>query len=464
MAGEVLYLSDGSRCEVGEGVSLADVQSDLRCRGLRVVEVKQVGYEDKVLRDAGTSRHGGGPMTTSTVDPVALVRAGMDATESRLGDRISGLARYTLQLGDALRARGFEERAAAIWGPDGHPLWPTRQDHATGRALTASMAPAYKTAWLHWLQRATTAGSTAAYRLLPGDEQKALSEGSDPAGGFLVPAELAAQILTLVRERSVVRQSARTIPTTRDVLHLGRLDLSAGWQGGEVDTAGTETDASVAQLSIAIFKARVKVAVSNDLLADQPSLDAWLSQAAGQQLALLEDQAFIAGTGLGEPLGFAVDATVPTVDVEGTTGNTISNTTVNAGSAPKLITLEGALPDAYASRARWFMRGTTHAAIGQLVRASGGPYFSPDVVNAAGERLLLGHPVSRSSALDADGSDGARVVALCDPSQYLIATRNTVSMRVLREPLAETDETLIVITERVGGVLADAQAAVVGLV
>src|SRR5262245_24552192 len=84
--------------------------------------------------------------------------------------------------------------------------------------IRASLEPTYKSAFVRWLASAGQGGPMQAWDALDGGEKKALSEGTDAAGGFLVPGELAGQILTTVRERSIVRRSARVIPTVRDLL------------------------------------------------------------------------------------------------------------------------------------------------------------------------------------------------------------------------------------------------------
>jgi HK97 family phage major capsid protein len=389
-------------------------------------------------------------------------------TDRRAADLARGLgaqATMLLELRDELKARGWHAKAGAICDAEGAALWPTHAPPAEAKQYATIQDPLYLKAFRGWLTRAGQHGTGAAYSLTPNDEQKALREGVDSAGGYLVPAELSAQILSVVRERSTVRRYAFTVPTSRDVLQLGQFDFAGDWQA-EVDTAASETTiAPIKSVQVTVFKARVKSQVSNDLLADQPALEAWLTRAAGDQLALLEDKAMVAGSGIGRPLGFAVDPSVGTTDVEGTTTDTISNTSAAAGSATKLMTLDGTLPDAFSARARWFMTGSTHAKISALSGPGGtGWAFDSGLLNADGERTLLGHPVSRSAAMQDDGTNGNRVVALVDLSQYVIATRNLLSLRVLREPVGELDQTLFVLFDRIGGVLAVSAACRVGVV
>jgi HK97 family phage major capsid protein len=66
--------------------------------------------------------------------------------------------------------------------------------------------------------------------------------------------------------------------------------------------------------------------------------------------------------------------------------------------------------------------------------------------------------------MQADGAANNRVLALCDLSQYVVASRAVLSLRVLREPFGDLDQTLFVLQDRIGGVLAVPAACVVGTV
>ncbi|HEY7066406.1 MAG TPA: phage major capsid protein [Chloroflexota bacterium] len=456
-----IELSDGHVTDVADDLSVADMAAYARERGLEIKMVNGERYRPPARRQEGQT------MGVSYDEMATLTRVGMDSVAQRLDHQLHGLQAVMVKLSDDLHRRGFREDAGLIRDRDGAALWPVAQsDPALARAIHASMEPEYKTAWHRWLGQAAQHGGAVALRGLDGSQQKALSEGSDTAGGYLVPAELAARVLTVIRERSTVRAGALVVPTGRDEVRLGAFDFAADWQGSEVDTAGSETTITpLKSVCVHVMKARVKSKISNNLLADQPALEAYLADAGGAELALLEDQAFIGGNGNGRPLGFAVDTSVTTASIEGTTGHTVSNTSGDAGSATKIMTLEGGLPDAYWSRARWFVAGSVHAKINALSGPGGtGWAFDSSETSSAGEPLLLGHPVSRSSAMQADGAANNRVLALCDLSQYVVASRAVLSLRVLREPFGDLDQTLFVLQDRIGGVLAVPAACVVGTV
>src|SRR5438045_721708 len=84
------------------------------------------------------------------------------------------------------------------------------------------------------------------------------------------------------------------------------------------------------------------------------------------RLALVEDQEFVGGDGSAlHPLG-VLNGGLTTVDVEGSTTNAISNTTSNAGSMPKIIDVEYALPSQYTANAKWLCRRSIEGKIRKL--------------------------------------------------------------------------------------------------
>src|SRR5262249_38963092 len=123
----------------------------------------------------------------------------------------------------------------------------------------AISTPTYAKTWYRWFAGSIKhQDSDIAFRMLPNDEQKALSAGTDTSGGCLIPPELAATIISVVRERSTVRAGALVVPTTTDQLDLGQFDFAAEWVT-ETPTAGSETAvAPIKLVSVGVMKARVK--------------------------------------------------------------------------------------------------------------------------------------------------------------------------------------------------------------
>jgi len=345
----------------------------------------------------------------------------------------------------------------------------------------AIVQPDYRTAYVEFLRNLGRARSEAtAIQMLPSHLSKALSEGSDPAGGYLVPPDMQAEVLARLGQMAVMRRLARVVSTSRDRVVFPRvlphasasLDsiYSSGFVGGWVGEtpAFSETDPGFGQFEISIKKARVATKLSNDFVADAiVDVPAWLSRNGSENLALVEDAGFINGLGTPlEPQGFLNDPGLKTVDVEGSTANTISNTTSANGSANKIINLAYALPSQYAANAEWLMKRATEGKIRQLIDGNGRPLWLAMQDSAFAGRLppLMGSPVNNSEFMPADGTDGAKVVAYGDFSQYIIAQRAQMTTVVLRERFADTDQIGIIIMERVGGAMWNNDAIRTGIV
>lgn len=344
-------------------------------------------------------------------------------------------------------------------------------------ATRAAMQPEYRQAFERWLRNAVKARSESqAFAMLDGAEQKALSEGSDVGGGFLVPPDLQAELLVRLAQRAVVRRYARVVTTSRDRVVFPRVQphdsqgsiYSSGFVGSWASEtpAFSETDPKFGTMEIPVRKIRVSTKVSNDFLADAVvNILAWLAANGAENMALVEDEGFIAGDGTPlKPQGI-LNGGATTVDVEGTTVNTISNTTTNAGSAPKIIDLVYKLPAQYAERAVFLMKRAVEGKVWKLVDGQGRPYFAQPISTGAGApRTLLGYAIENSDFMPDDGTDGNKVLVFGDLSNYIIVQRAQISTVVLRERFADTDQTGIILFSRVGGALWNEDAIRIGVV
>jgi HK97 family phage major capsid protein len=231
---------------------------------------------------------------------------------------------------------------------------------------------------------------------------------------------------------------------------------------------------------ISIKKARAKTTLSNDLIADSTgNLLATLSASGARNLALVEDKGFIAGAGTPlEPFGILSNDKALTlvasdgmaVDVEGTTANTISNTTTTAGSAPLIKGLVYKLASQYVQNASWLMRRSTQGEIAGLVDGNGRPFWNSYEDSGFARPLMVieGFPVYNSEFVGADGSvsAGPSTIPLIfgDLSAYTIVDRAQISVRVLQERYADTDQTGLILWSRVGGGLWNYDAIRLGVI
>ncbi len=403
----------------------------------------------------------------------------------------------------ALRQAGWEVKGGVVYAPvstgDMYPLYTEDtlfgdipNDATDGvkeymRITRRAMQPDYRKAYEHYIRLAGQMhDASMAYTRLTGDEQKALTEGTDTAGGFLVPPDIQAELLVRKAQMAGLRRAgARVQTTSRDILKYPMVQaasataggLSSGgasiWSSGFVGSVAgetptfTDTDASFGSFDIPVKKIRVATKLSNDFISDAVvNVLAFLSQNGAENMALVEDNEFINGDGSAlHPLGI-LNSGLTTVDVEGTTVNTISNTSGAAGSAPKIIDVEYAVPSQYIPNAKWMMRRSIEGKIRKLVDGSG-RFLWPGVLGSAyamPAKELDGYPIINSEFMPTDLTDANKVLLFGDFSNYIIAERAQITSTILRERFADTDQTGIILWERVGGACWNVDAFRVGIV
>lgn len=346
------------------------------------------------------------------------------------------------------------------------------------RALRASMEPAYRSAYLAWLStslryRDPVVASSMIAQRLSADEKKALSEGTDTAGGVTVPLDFIPELLARRADRAVMRGLAMVQTTSRDRIAWPRVSghatqgsiFSSGFVGSwDAETPTfTDVDPTFGAFEISIKKIRVATRLSNDLISDSAvNLMAWLTRNGAENLALVEDQGFIVGGTIAgvsparQPLGITVGTPAANqINTAGTTANTISNTTANVGSAPKLIDLIYALPPQYRANAKLLMAPNTERNIRKLVDAQGRFLWmtgaSSQFGGMPGRYDFEGYPVLNSQFMPADGTAGNINIVFGEFSAYIIADRAQITTTILRERFADSDQTGVILWERVGG-------------
>ncbi len=338
-----------------------------------------------------------------------------------------------------------------------------------------AMQPDYLAAYKKYLRLSGKMhDSLMAWTSLEESERKALSEGTDSAGGFLVPPDAQAEMLVRLPQMAVVRRLARVQATSRDVLQYPMVQAASATQGGYVSSGGgsifssgfvgswagetpafTDTDPAFGQFNVPIKKIRCATKLGNDFLSDAAVNPlAFLSANGSENMALVEDFGFIAGDGSAlQPKGI-LNSGATTVDVEGSTANTITNSS-GSGTSQKIITLAYTLPSQYVGGASWLMKRVNEGKTFALSDSSGRPIW-PAYANAGlaqgAPNMLMGAPVYNSEFMPADGTDANKVYVFGNWSAgYIIAQRAQITSTILRERFADTDQTGIILWERVGG-------------
>jgi HK97 family phage major capsid protein len=125
-------------------------------------------------------------------------------------------------------------------------------------------------------------------------------------GGYLVRPQVERQIVLARESDNVLRQLCSSLNVTSNSISLDQLSLaaSAGWLSGELVTKPESASMALQTITAGIFTAAGLVTISNQLLADSnPSVDQLFTAELAKRLVALEETAFLAGTGSGQPFG-----------------------------------------------------------------------------------------------------------------------------------------------------------------
>ena len=287
-------------------------------------------------------------------------------------------------------------------------------------------------------------------------EKKALSVGSDPDGGYLVPEEMSDRIVKRVDQMSPFRWIAASVQISTEAME-GLRDIDeagAGWT--------TETGARAETTSPALGKWRIPVAemyaeprATQTFLDDAAvDVDAWLSAKIADRFARLENAAFISGDGISKPRGFTSYPTQATADASRPWGqfehlHSGANGAF-AASNPGDVLFEAveALKPGYLAGASWIARRQVIAAIRKM-KASDGHYLWQPGLQQGQPPTLLDVPVTTDEDMPAPGTGSLSLALGNFREAYQIVDR--LGIRVLRDPYTAKPYVKFYATKRVGG-------------
>ncbi len=285
--------------------------------------------------------------------------------------------------------------------------------------------------------------------------QNAFSTDVPSDGGFLVPEEFRSDLLMLALENAQIRPRATVIPMGSQTLALPAVDdtshattVFGGIQTYWVDesTAPPETSAKFAQVKLDAKKLMGYSTVPSELPADAPAFGAFLGQALPKALAFEEDYRFMAGTGVGEPLGFInCAAAVISSAVSGQGANTI---VVDNLAAMFARMLPSSLMNAiWLADIGTFPQLALMAVQGALTNST--PVWMNNGVIGAPPLTIYGRPVYFTEKVPALGTTGD--ISFIDPSFYLIGDRQAITASASPHFAFSTDKIAYKIIERVDG-------------
>ncbi len=302
-------------------------------------------------------------------------------------------------------------------------------------------------------------GETAALGKL---EAKALSVGSDPDGGYLVPDETERAINSALKDISPIRAIAGIRQVTGSVYKkpFSITAAGTGWVG-ETDVRPQTTSPTLAELSFPTMELYAMPAATASLIDDAAvNIDEWIAEEVRSAFAEQEGNAFVVGNGVNKPKGF-LDYT-KVAESSWSWGNTGFIATGNCRRVPGhrtpsdvLIDLVYALKSGYRANAHWVMNRSTEAAIRKLKDADGNYLWQPAAAPGA-MPTLMGFGIAEAEDMPDIGAN-AYAIAFGDFQRgYLIVDR--LGIRILRDPYSSKPYVLFYTTKRVGGGIQDFNA------
>ena len=288
-------------------------------------------------------------------------------------------------------------------------------------------------------------------------EEKALSAGSGPDGGYLVPDTVEAEVLRRLTGVSPIRavSSVRVISGGQYKRAFSRTGPATGWVGetaARPQTAGP----ALSELSFPAMELYAMPAATQTLLDNAVvDIDRWIAEEVEAAFAEQESAAFVNGDGVSKPKGFlASDIVKDDAWDWGKLGAVHTGGAAFPAGSPSdvLVELIYALKAGYRQNASFVMNRKTQSAIRKFKDDNGGYLWAPPA-SIGQAATLMGFPVVEAEDMP-DIAAGACAVAFGDFKRgYLIVDR--AGMRVLRDPYSAKPYVLFYTTKRVGGGVQD---------
>lgn len=297
--------------------------------------------------------------------------------------------------------------------------------------------------------RGAKAGETAA-DILGGYSQRALSEGTAAAGGFLVAEEHSSVINADIILRSNLAQRCRLITTESSVTRIPRLttNVEGTWEAEAATIA--QNDPVFAEVEVTTHKLATLNILSNEVAADSnPDIVKSVGESALDAISRGVENAIVNGAGDGsdQPLGLrTAGQSIP----ETSQGGAITLAGV-AGEVETLVT-----QGLDASELTMVMAPRTWYQLAALTE-TGGAYMLGDPSSGA-PLSLFGVQVVLSPHVSITETVSDSFILTGSFKYYGLVLRKAAELRVDQSWRFDTDETAVRVVTRVGGELLDPSA------
>ncbi len=284
----------------------------------------------------------------------------------------------------------------------------------------------------------------------------AMSSTVPADGGFLIPEEFRAELLRVALETAIVRPRARVIPMASLRAAIPTVDstsnastvfggVTAFWT--EEAAALTQSQPTFGRVVLEAKKLTAYTEVPNELVQDSAiSVQAIIDSMFPAAIAWYEDVAFLAGTGVGEPLGALSTANPAIALVAKETGQ--GTATIQWENIVKMY---ARMLPASLNSAVWIVSPDTFPELATMALSvgTGGSAIWLNNGQDGPPMTILGRPVIVSEKVGTLGTQGD--ISFVDFAHYLIGDRMAMSALSSTDFRFGTDTTAYRVIERVDG-------------
>lgn len=318
----------------------------------------------------------------------------------------------------------------------------------------------------HDIRMANKGDAAARERLTAGfeglnPEGKAMTEGVDAQGGYLVRPQVERQIVQARELDNVLRQLCSKLTVTTNSIQLDQLGLTttAGWVA-ELAQKPESTGMTLATVTANVFTAAGLATISNQLLADSnPAVDGLVTADLTKRLVALEESAFLSGSGSGQPLGIL---NTPGIGATALSSTAIVDLLDAILDAIADVETDHGAPTAILMHPRTWTRilKARDAQGAYYIDPTGGPQ-DPRTGQRGPVKTLWGYPVVTTNRMPTNmgsGTNESRVV-VGDFREALILDRQGITVDESSHVYFTTNQTVFRVEERVGFTAARTPAA-----
>lgn len=305
----------------------------------------------------------------------------------------------------------------------------------------------HKSAFNHYMR----SGEASGLKVL---EAKALSRGSGPDGGYLVPLPTEREVLRRLAKFSPIRaiSSVREISGASLRRAFSTTGPAAGWVA-EADPRPQTNNQQLADMTFPAMELYAMPAATQALLDDAVvDIEQWIAEEVQTAFAEQEGAAFVSGDGVNKPKGFLSYTTV--ADASWTWGNIGYVATGAAGAfaasdpSDALVNLVYALRAGFRQNGKFVMGRRAQSLVRQFKTTTGDYIWAPPATADAGASLM-NFPVIEAEDMP-DPAANSLSIAFGDFERgYVVVDR--VGIRVLRDPYSAKPYVLFYTAKRVGG-------------